>query len=224
MIEISQMSYGIPNVGNILSSVNLKISEGDFVGVLGKNGAGKTTLIDLIVGFRRPSEGSVIVLGEDPFLSEREIFFEISYLSQDVTLKDNITVEKFLSFNKFFCKNYSNEDEKNLIDLFGLDLKAKIGGLSTGQKRRVQIVSSVSARPKILFIDEITAVLDPDARILFFDILKKLNSEHKTTIVLATNIVEDLKGRVDSVFFIKESEIEKFPEVEIENLFKGTGL
>lgn len=219
MIKINGMSYSLPNVGNILTDINLNVSSGDFIGILGRNGAGKTTLIDIMMGFKRPSEGQVLVLGEDPFMSDRSIFKEISYLSQEVGLKSNISLESFFSFHKYFFPNYSRDDEKRLMDIFKLDYKAKIGGLSTGQKRRVQIVASLASKPKILFIDEITAVLDPDARGFFFKILKDINGLQKTTILLATNIVEDLKERVDSVYFIQDRKLEHHQASDINTLF-----
>ena len=114
MIKLNQMSYSIPNAGDILKNINLSISAGDFIGLLGKNGAGKTTLIDIMMGFRSPSKGSVLILGQNPVSSDRSVFKEIAYLSQDVTLKDNISIEFFLNFHKYFFSNYSKHDEKKI--------------------------------------------------------------------------------------------------------------
>jgi ABC-2 type transport system ATP-binding protein len=107
------------------------------------------------------------------------------------------------------------------VEKFQLDLKFKIGGLSTGQKRRVQITVALASRPKILIIDEITAVLDPDARKIFFDLLQNVNSNYGTAIILATNIVEDLKDKVKDVFFICDHSILKYSPDKIETLFTG---
>ncbi|MBF0314015.1 MAG: ABC transporter ATP-binding protein [Oligoflexia bacterium] len=222
MIKISDMSYSIAQKSpNILTDINLDVSKGDFIGVLGKNGAGKTTLLDLMMGFRRPCKGSISILNQDPFTSDRSVFTEISYLSQDILLKDNISIESFLSFHSHFYSNYSKKHQNMLIDLFKLDLKSKIGGLSTGEKRRAQIIAAIASMPKILIIDEITAVLDPDARMLFFNILKEINTTQSTTIILATNIVEDLKNRVNSVLFINNTKMENCEASKISVLFTG---
>ena len=114
--------------------------------------------------------------------------------------------------------------KKKLMDIFELDSKSKIGRLSTGQKRRVQIIAALASRPKILFIDEITAVLDPNARNVLFKILKDINSSQKTTILLATNIVEDLKERVNSIYFIQDSLLEYHPVSDIDSLFINSKL
>ena len=221
MIEITNMSYGIPNAGNILTDVNLNIASNDFIGILGKNGAGKTTLIDIMMGFKKPSVGKVSILGSDPAKSKRSIFKEVSYLSQDVSLKDDISIETFFEFHKHFFTNYSVDEEKRLMNIFGLDYKSKIGGHSTGQKRRIQIIASLASRPKILFIDEITAVLDPDARYLFFKLIKEINTTQSTTVLLATNLVEDLKDRVDSLCFIRDTKLEHHNTSHIDSLFTG---
>ena len=224
MIEMKNMSYSFPNVGNILTDVNLSVESSDIIGILGKNGAGKTTLIDIMMGFRRPSAGKVSLLGSDPAMSERSIFKEVAYLSQDVSLKDDISVKDFFEFHKYFFTNYSLDEEKRLMDAFGLDYKSKIGGHSTGQKRRIQIVAALASRPKILFIDEITAVLDPDARFLFFKLIKEINTVHSTSILLATNIVEDLKGRIDRLYFIRNTKLEHHDASDIDSLFTESAV
>lgn len=224
MIKLEGVSYQVPTGDEILSDVSLEIGEGEFKGLLGKNGAGKTTLVDIIMGLRKPTAGKVTIFGEDPFSSNREFFNQVSYLSQDISLKDNITIKEFLDFNRYFYPNYSIEIEQELISQFELDVKSKIGGQSTGQKRRVQIVASLAARPRILIIDEITAVLDPGCRNIFFSLLKKINNDDKTTILLATNIVEDLKSRIDGLFYIEDKKISKKEASELDSLFDGGAL
>lgn len=221
MIKIENVNYSIPNGDPVLVDVSFEIKSGDFIGVLGKNGAGKTTLIDLIMGFRRPTSGKVVVFDKDPSTSDRGMFNQISFLSQDVWLKDNISVNDFFKFHSTFYETYSIEDQNNLLTKFKVDLKLKIGGLSTGQKRRVQIIAAIASRPKILLIDEITAVLDPDARKVFFDLLIEINLKHNTAIVLATNIVEDLKDRIKNLIFIKDHKIEKHEPCNLDKLFHG---
>lgn len=221
MIKVQNLSYAIPDSAQILTNVSFEISKGDYIGLLGENGAGKTTLIDLIMGLRVPTEGTISVLGADPIHSDREVFASVGYLSQDVWLKDNITVLEFFKFHQHFYETYSKDDQEMLTSYFSIDLKAKIGSLSTGQKRRVQITGALAIRPKVLIIDEITAVLDPDARKLLFDLLMKMNIERGTSILLATNIVEDLKGRVNRVLFIKDHQMKEHSPESMELLFSG---
>jgi ABC-2 type transport system ATP-binding protein len=221
MIKVKDVTYSIPNVGLILKDVNFEINRGDYIGLLGKNGAGKTTLIDLLMGFKRPQEGSVEVFNSDPAVSDRTKFSDVAFLSQDIWLKDNISVLDFFKFHSAFYETYSLEDQSVLLNKFKIDLKSKIGGLSTGQKRRVQITAALSSRPKILIIDEITAVLDPDARKTFFELLQDINSKHGVAIILATNIVEDLKDKAKSLLFIKNHLVKNCAVDGIEKLFNG---
>lgn len=221
MIEMKDMSYSIPYKMTILKDVNLEIREGEYIGVLGRNGAGKTTLLDLFMGLRQPTKGILKVMGFSPFQDSREHFKHVTYISQEVTAKEDLTVEQFLRFNQFFYPNYSTDEEGQLLKLFSLDKSERIGALSLGQKRRVHIVAALASMPKLLLIDEITAVLDPEARHLFFNILEKYNKERKTTIVLATNITDDLKGRVQSLLYVDRGIIVRHPHTKIDELFLG---
>lgn len=221
MIKVKNVSYSIPNAGPILKDVNFEINKGDYIGLLGKNGAGKTTLIDLLMGFRRPGSGTIEIFGIEPALSDRKVFSQVAFLSQDIWLKGSSRVEEFFKFHSYFFESYSYEDQENLVASFKLDLKSKIGGLSTGQKRRVQITAALASRPQVLLIDEITSVLDPDARKLFFELIQQLNTKHGTAIILATNIMEDLKDKAKTIFFINNHFLEKHSGDKIDTLFTG---
>lgn len=203
LISIENLTYTIPYGDTILKNINLDVSEGDFIGVLGHNGSGKTTLIDLLLGNKQKADGRLEILDEDPHSQKRRHKKEIVFLSQDVSIKGDITISDFLKFHSAFFPNYSKEDERYLISTFELSYDQKIGSLSTGQQKKVQIVAGFATRPKIIIIDEITAVLDPETRDIFFQELMKLKSNLGTGIILATNIAEDLIERADKVLFIE---------------------
>lgn len=192
-IEVKGLSYSYPKDKLVLEDLNFTINAGEFWGVLGQNGAGKSTLIEILSGIRKPSSGELrrLVAQNDCVL-----------LSHDISLKTDVTISDFLKFNSFFYPNYSKKLEEKLLVDFKLDPSVLIGSLSTGQQRRVQIVAGVAADTKVLFIDEITAVLDPLFRIIFFKLLKKLNKEEGKTIILATNIYEDLKDVADKILYL----------------------
>ena len=218
MIEANALSYSYPREHHVFNNLNFKVEEGDFWGILGRNGAGKTTLIDLILGIKYPTSGNVTVLGQDPNKKE-EHQNEVVFLSQDIKLKGDIPVGEFLKFHSFFYNKYSKEIELELLSYFDLKEDSLIGALSTGQQKKVQIVSGMASDTKIILIDEITAVLDPETRYRFFKKIVEFNKELKKTIMLATNIAEDLKGITNKILYINEHTGEVLQPSALDTIF-----
>ncbi len=219
IIRLKDMSYSIPYSSMILDKFSLEIKEGEFLGVLGHNGAGKTTLMDILMGFRKASSGEVRIFEEDPYAIARAHRSDIAFLSQDVNLKGGVTIREFLDFHSQFFPRYSSEYENYYLSRFKLDPDSKIGSLSTGQQKKVQIVAGLSSKPKLILIDEITAVLDPETRILFFRELEEYRKKNPCVVLLATNIAEDLIERCTSILFIKDRKASLHSPSEIASLF-----
>lgn len=223
MISIQNLKYAIPYSDTILEDVSFEVKEKEFLGILGHNGSGKTTLMDLIMGLRGITCGKIEVLGEDPHGLFRKNKNQIVFLSQEVSLKGNITIANFLKFQSTFYPNYSKEDEQYLLRTFELDQDTKVGSLSLGQQKKLQIIAGLAARPKLILIDEITAVLDPETREMFFGELESMRHKYSSSIVLATNIAEDLIERADRVLFISGGKGSIHSPHEILHLFKLEG-
>ncbi len=219
MLKVKDLVYQIPQGDVVLDNINFEVNQGEFLGILGRNGAGKTTLLDLIMGFRPHTSGEILVNDEHPQSTNKINAHEVAFLSQDLKLKQGTSVGKFLEFHSFFYPQYSKTKEQELLKFFELDPKQKIGSLSTGQQKKTQIVAGIASQAKLILIDEITAVLDPETRMKFFVLLEKIHREGKSAIVLATNIVEDLSGRVDKILFIDRNKAEVLTEYEINDLF-----
>lgn len=220
IISLSHVNYTIPHCDTILGDVSFDIEQGEFYGILGQNGAGKTTLIDIILGFRQITGGKVNVLGEDPHSVNREHRDKIIFISQEVIFKTSLTIKEHLKFHSTFYPKYSIEVQDRLLGVFNLDVDSKIGSLSTGQQKKVQIVAGFSSRPQIILIDEITAVLDPTTRSIFFAELHKIRVETNCSILLATNIAEDLIHRAQKILFISKGNAKVHSPIEIQELFK----
>ena len=182
--------------------MNLEIAQGDFIALIGKNGAGKTSLIDLIMGFRWPDSGTVKIFGESIRTRKKDYLMNISYLAHDVQMAGGQTIESFLNFHSFFYPDYSKRTEKELLNNFSVDPLKEISALSTGQQKKIQIIAALSSGTKIIVIDEITAVLDYETRSLLFKKLKESVEQQGKTIVIATNLIEDLSGTVNRTFEI----------------------
>ena len=219
IISITNLSYTVPYSQMILADINLKLGAGEFAGILGHNGIGKTTLLDIILGIKKASKGSVDVLGENPHSPDRQRKNEIIFLSQDIALKGDLSIREFLRFHSSFYPAYSQEDENHLMNVFRIRYDQKIGSLSTGQQKKVQVIAGFAARPKLILVDEITAVMDPETRDIFFGELIKLKQRHSSAILLATNIAEDLVDRADKVLFIKDKKSTIHSPQDILDLF-----
>lgn len=217
-IQFQGVSYTIPYSDTILQDISFDVEEGQFIGILGQNGTGKTTLLDIMLGLKEV-KGKVHILGEDPYSLHRSQKGKVVFISQDIVIKGSLSIGDFLKFHSGFYPDYSFEEEAHLLKVFGLKKEMKVGALSTGQQKKVQIVAALSTRPKLILIDEITAVLDPATRETFFLELEKTRKKYNSAIVLATNIAEDLVGRVEKIFFINEKQGKMFEPSKISELF-----
>lgn len=212
-ISIEQMCFGPNKTETILNNINMSIEPGQFVALLGENGAGKTTLLDMAMGFKRPTSGTITIDGITPQSDPYKQRNQIAYLSEKVDIPGDWTVDTFLKFNKYFYKEYSESFEKHLIHEFKINLEQRIGNLSAGEIRRIQLVGALSINPKLIVVDEITAVLDIIGRKKFMHLLKDYNQKNKTTIILATNILEDLEQFISHVALMQKGELSLFQEI-----------
>lgn len=219
IISIENLHYSIPYSDTILEDINLEIGSGEFIGILGHNGAGKTTFMDILMGFRGATGGKINVLDENPHSIHRANKAHVVFLSQEVTLKGNISIGEFLKYHASFYKSYSVEEQDHLLEVFGLTPDLKIGALSTGQQKKVQVIAGLSCRPKLVLIDEITAVMDPETRQIFFNEIERVRKTYETTVLLATNIAEDLIDRADKIIFVEDKKAKFHPSSEIPTLF-----
>ncbi len=221
MVIFKNVLYQIPNGEVIYHDLDVKIGDGEFYGVLGKNGAGKSTLIEIIMGLRKISSGKVVVFGENPESNYRTQKHRIFVVTHDMMVPSNITIGKLLDYYAFFYPNYDREIEKELLDLFEINPKKKFGTLSTGQKIKALLCAAFAARCELYLMDEVTAVLDPKSRRNFFKYLKVFREKHQCSLLLATNIAEDLYQSVDHVIFIDSSHKVIVTEVEkLDSLFE----
>ena len=204
ILEFQNVTYSIPNGQTIYKNLSFKLFKNEYYGVLGKNGAGKSTLIEMIMGLRKLEEGRILVFDEDPRDSSRIHKEKIFIVTHDMLIPGVIKVSDLLKYYQFFYPNYSKEIEEQLLTLFEIDPKKKFGSLSTGQKIKATLCAAFAARAELYLFDEVTAVLDPKSRRNFFKFVKQFRIYHSCSILLATNIAEDLENCVDKVIFIDD--------------------
>jgi ABC-2 type transport system ATP-binding protein len=202
MVSAGGLGYRLRRGRDILAEINFTLSPGSFLAVVGENGAGKTTLLDLLMGFRRRVRGSLSVLGRDPETDPWQARSRIAYLSEKIDMPGDWRVADFLGFHRQFYRTYNHDSERTLMERLAVRSDTRLGTMSAGENRRVQIVAALAARPELLIADEITAVLDILGRRLFLALLKERQQSMGLTTVLATNVPEGLDGFADHVLVI----------------------
>ncbi|WP_425480285.1 ABC transporter ATP-binding protein [Hydrogenivirga caldilitoris] len=176
-----------------LDGVSLEVRRGEVLGLLGPNGAGKTTLIKILVGLYEPSEGKVLVAGED---DPRRIKRRIGYMSQKFSLYSDLTVRENLllwgSAYGILGGELSERIEEGLRMLRLEEFRnILVKDLPLGIKQRLGLLSSFLHGPPILFLDEPTSGVDPVERKFFWKLIKHLSEEKGVTVLVATHHMEE---------------------------------
>lgn len=190
-----------------VDKINLAIDSKEIFGLLGPNGAGKTTLIRMLTTVIQPSDGTAKVAGFDIRRNQNEVRERIGVVSQANTLDVELTAwENMQLYAKYYSVPSQQRKEriKELLDVVGLADRSDftVGSYSGGMKRRLELVRSLIHNPKILFLDEPTTGLDPQARSAVWEYLRKIHKEHEITIVLTTHYLDEAEALCDRVAII----------------------
>jgi len=189
-----------------VGGIDLSVARGTCLGVLGPNGAGKTTTIEILEGLKKPDAGEVTVLGRSWSGDAREIQERIGVQLQETEFQDKITVLELLRmFRSLYRKG---ADVEPVIALIGLEDKrnAMIKTLSGGQKQRLAVGCALLNDPEILFLDEPTTGLDPQARRRLWDIVETFKSKGGT-VVLTTHYMEEAERLADDLVIVDHGKI-----------------
>jgi len=186
--------------------VSFSVEEGEVFGLLGPNGAGKTSTIEVLEGLRVADGGRVSVCGYDPVKNPTELKHEIGAALQSTSFPDKIRVNEAIRLFASFYKRRKPTDE--LLKRFGLEEKrdAFYSQLSGGQKQRLALAIAIVNDPKVLFLDEPTAGLDPQVRREIYDIIEELKRQKKT-IVLTTHYIEEAERLCDRVAIVDHGKV-----------------
>src|SRR4051812_27544613 len=209
IISVANLSKTYGSGFKALKNVNLDIKRGEIFALLGPNGAGKTTLISIICGIANPSEGKILVGGEDIQTSYRKARSLIGLVPQELHTDAFETVWATVTFSRGLFGKPKNPAhiEKVLKDLSLWDKKdSKIITLSGGMKRRVMIAKALSHEPQILFLDEPTAGVDVELRKGMWEVVRGLQAAG-VTIILTTHYIEEAEEMADRIGVINKGEI-----------------
>lgn len=187
----------------ILRDINLAITEGKIVGLLGRNGAGKTTLIKLANGLLTPTSGEVLVKGQSVGISSKSI---ISYLPERTYLDKNMTIKETVEFFADFYNNFSVKKAQKLLKDLDLDINTRLSKLSKGMQEKVQLALVMSRKAKLYILDEPLGGVDPASRDYILDTILQ-NFDEGASMIISTHLISDVEKILDEVIFLDEGEI-----------------
>ncbi len=189
-----------------VKGISFEVETGEIFGLLGPNGAGKTTTLEIIETLRDKTSGTVIVDGMDLDKSPNDIKLIIGVQLQSAGYYPNLNLRQLIAL---FAGLYNRDvDTMALLDMVNLRDKAnaKYKALSGGQKQRFSIATTLINDPKIIFLDEPTTGLDPQARRNLWDLIRKVR-ERNTTVVLTTHYMDEAEELCDRVAIVDSGEI-----------------
>ncbi|HEY42695.1 MAG TPA: ABC transporter ATP-binding protein [Anaerolineae bacterium] len=189
-----------------VDDVSFEVRKGEIFGMVGPNGAGKTTTIECIEGLRQPDNGRVNLFGVDPGQTRSAIAERIGIQLQDSSLPTRIRVGEAMSlFGSFYARQ---ADSGELLERLGLIEKrsASFSNLSGGQKQRLFIALALINQPEVVFFDELTTGLDPQARRAMWDLVRQIRDEGRT-VFLTTHFMEEAERLCDRVLILDDGKI-----------------
>jgi ABC-2 type transport system ATP-binding protein len=203
-VDDIHMTYGELRAVN---GVSFTVSEGEFFGILGPNGAGKTTTLEIAEGLRKPVSGSVRLLGEAPWPRNMRLLPKIGVQLQASAFFEKLTArEQLQTFGSLY--GVKSQRVSEMLELVGLTDKASTpeAKLSGGQRQRLSIACALIHDPDIVFLDEPTAALDPQARRNLWDVLREIQARGKT-IVYTTHYLDEAEILCDRVAIMDNGKI-----------------
>ncbi|MBO0777380.1 MAG: ABC transporter ATP-binding protein [Ktedonobacteraceae bacterium] len=202
-VEHFSKNYG-PN--RVVDDLNFTVHSGEVFALLGPNGAGKTTTVETLEGYRKPDGGTLRVLGLDPLRQAQALKPQIGVMLQQDGLYPALTAREVL---RLFAGYFENpQDINTLLDRVGLTSAAKTRcrRLSGGQKRRLALAVALIGNPRLVFLDEPTAGMDPQARLMTWEIIRDLKA-HGVTVLLTTHLMDEAERLADRVAIIDHGQL-----------------
>jgi ABC-2 type transport system ATP-binding protein len=203
-VEDVRKSYGDLKA---VDGVSFSVSEGEFFGILGPNGAGKTTTLEIVEGLREPDTGTVRLLGESPWPRKLSLLPRVGVQLQASSFFEKLTArEQLETFASLYGVGGSRVSE--MLELVGLTDKANTreDKLSGGQRQRLSIACALVHDPDVVFLDEPTAALDPQARRNLWDVLRAIQARGKT-ILYTTHYLDEAEILCDRVAIMDHGKI-----------------
>lgn len=203
-VEHVSLSYGKTKA---LDDVSFSVGKGEVVGILGPNGAGKTTMLEILEGLKKADQGSISIFGVNPAKSSNKIRDKVGVVMQHTALPPALKVVELVDLYRTIYKADINMkaflEDTGLIEKFNSQVKE----LSGGQKQRLAIALAILGHSELLFLDEPTSELDPQARRMVWKLLKERCETQQTSMVLTTHQMEEAAVLCDRIIILDHGEI-----------------
>ncbi len=208
-----------------VDDISLTVQEGEIFGIVGPNGAGKTTAVESIMGLRKPDGGTIRVLDMDPQTEADDLRQRLGIQLQEASLPDYLKVWEALDlFTSFYKRTVPWEP---LLEQWGLADKrnSRFKNLSGGQKQRLFIALALLNDPEVVFLDELTTGLDPQARRATWEMVRAIRDQGKT-VILVTHFMDEAEELADRVAIIDQGRLVALdtPPALIEGLQAGSSV
>lgn len=209
MIEVKNVTKKYGNT-TAVDNISFDVKDGEVVGFLGPNGAGKSTTMNMITGFIEPTEGQIIVNGNDISKKPKKAKKQIGYMPESVPLYYELTVREFVTYMaelKFVGRKERKAEVEKVIKETGLQevQKKLIRNLSRGYKQRVSLAGALVGNPDVIILDEPTVGLDPKQITEIRSLIKELGKKH--TVILSTHILSEVSQICEKVVIINKGKI-----------------
>ncbi|MBB4893878.1 ABC-2 type transport system ATP-binding protein [Streptomyces olivoverticillatus] len=210
VIEVSELRrrYGQPGAEGFeaVRDVSFSVRRGELFALLGTNGAGKTSTVELLEGLARPTGGRVRVLGHDPYEERGAVRPRMGVMLQEGGFPSDLTVAETVRMWAGCTTGARPVGEA--LGLVGLEARrdVRIKQLSGGERRRLDLALALLGRPEVLFLDEPTTGLDPEARHTTWELVRRLRDEG-TTVLLTTHYLEEAESLADRLAIMREGRI-----------------
>jgi ABC-2 type transport system ATP-binding protein len=203
VVDGLRKSYGAVEA---VRGVSFTVEEGEVFGLLGPNGAGKTTTIEILEGYRQRDAGTVTVLGIDPHHGGRKLRERVGLVLQEAAVPPRLSVRELVELYRGYYP--APRPAAEIIELVGLTEKTneRIGKLSGGQQRRLDVALGLVGDPELIFLDEPTTGFDPSARRAAWEVVRNMRTLGKT-IVLTTHYMDEAQNLADRICVIAAGKV-----------------
>ncbi|GAA0366466.1 ABC transporter ATP-binding protein [Alkalibacterium iburiense] len=197
----------------ILNTIQLSLMSNKTIGLIGRNGAGKTSLLSLLASYRLPTNGQVLIDGEEAFENDDKMEQVVFIYPEDYT-EESDTVKDTLTFMSRYLPNYDSDYAAYLIERFKLPLDKKVNELSKGMQSALNVTSGLASRAPITIFDEAYLSMDAPSRDIFYEELQEDQIKHPRLIIMSTHLVSEAEYLFDEVAILHKGQLLYHEEYE----------
>lgn len=220
LVEVRNLTKIYDRKKTALQNLNLTITRGRIIGLLGPNGSGKTTLIKILNGLLNPTEGEVLINGSKPGVESKA---HVSYLPERTYFQNSMRVSELIEYFSDFYEDFRPERARKMLSSLNINENDRIKTMSKGTREKVQLILVMSREADLYVLDEPIAGVDPAARDYIIRTIIT-NYNENATVLLSTHLISDIENILDEVIFIKEGRLLLQSTVEDIRMIQGKSV